>query len=145
MYRLRVVPFFIPTLKQRKDDIPLLIWSFIDQLSKNNFRSIEQIETAAFEKFMDYSWPGNVRELRNNIEYALAVGNGTTIKLTDLNPDLIYPNPYTQDLMTSNYPSEKELIHRLLEEFSGRKQKVATKMNISRSTLWRKMKEYNLS
>ena len=123
MYRIRVVPFFIPNLSERKDDIPYLLWSFIDQLNNSNYRTINSIEDKAFEKIMDYSWPGNVRELRNNIEYALAVGEGDTLKLEDLNPDLIFPNPYLKEIDEDTSASEKEEILKLLRKFGGQKAK----------------------
>ncbi|NOT83678.1 MAG: sigma 54-interacting transcriptional regulator, partial [Methylococcaceae bacterium] len=65
MYRLRVVPIFIPSLRERREDVGLLIWHFIGQHNSDNFRRIEKIEPQAMRALLDYPWPGNVRELHN--------------------------------------------------------------------------------
>ena len=84
MYRLRVVPIFIPPLRERREDISLLIWHFIHQHNAANFRKIEKIEPEAMRVLLDYAWPGNIRELHNVVEYAFAVGRGTTLRLSEL-------------------------------------------------------------
>jgi transcriptional regulator with PAS, ATPase and Fis domain len=82
MYRLRVVPIFIPPLRERREDISLLIRHFINQNNAANFRKIEKIEPEAMRVFLDYPWPGNIRDLHNVVEYAFAVGCGTTLRLS---------------------------------------------------------------
>ncbi len=87
MYRLRVVPIFIPPLRERREDISLLIWHFIRLHNACNFRRIEKIDPQAMRTLLDYSWPGNVRELHNVVEYAFAVGRGTTLRWSELPPE----------------------------------------------------------
>ena len=91
MYRLRVVPIFIPPLRERREDISLLIWHFINQHNAANFRKIEKIEPEAMRVLLDYAWPGNIRELHNVVEYAFAVGRGTTLRLSELPPEFREP------------------------------------------------------
>ena len=68
MYRVRVVPLFLPSLAERKPDIEVLAWIFIDEFNKFGQRVVKAIDKKALEAMLDYSWPGNIRELRNNIE-----------------------------------------------------------------------------
>lgn len=87
MYRLRVVPIFIPPLRERREDISLLFWHFIHQHNADNVRKIEKIEPQAMRILLDYAWPGNIRELDNVIEYAFAVGRGATLRCSELPPE----------------------------------------------------------
>lgn len=86
MYRLRVIPLFLPPLRERRQDIELLAWRFITEIQPDTGRTIARISRPALSALETYAWPGNVRELRNVIEYALVMGEGPIIKDTDL-PD----------------------------------------------------------
>ncbi len=87
-YRLSVVQLFVPPLRNRKDDIPLLVSHFIRQYNKQMGKSVKEISLFAEKALLDYSWPGNVRELRNVMESAFNLVDGDTIGLTDL-PDYL--------------------------------------------------------
>ena len=88
MYRLRVVPIFLPPLRDRQVDIPILVEHFIARLSARGHRTVQHVAPEAIRALCDYPWPGNVRELKNAVEYALAVGQGPGISFDNLPPEV---------------------------------------------------------
>ncbi len=88
MFRLRVVPIFLPALRERKPDIPVLAWRFIGARNKSGPRVVEAVAPEAMRALLDHDWRGNVRELRNVIDYAFAVGRGPEIRVEGLPPEL---------------------------------------------------------
>jgi transcriptional regulator with PAS, ATPase and Fis domain len=145
MYRLRVVPIFIPPLRERREDIGLLIWHFIRLHNAQNLRQIDKIEPQAMRVLLDYSWPGNIRELHNVVEYAFAVGRGTTLRLTELPPEFREPKPGVpvstiRQALTAE--QEKEAIREALERSRGSITAAANLLGMSRATFWRKRKLY---
>lgn len=139
MYRVRVVPLYLPPLVQRDNDIEMLCWHFIEQFSQQNSRQVTQISADAFDCLMSYRYPGNVRELRNIIEYAHAIGEQQRIEISDLPPELTDSQPLDERADAPEH-SEAELIQHLLKQHKGHKQAVADALGISRATLWRKLK-----
>lgn len=147
MYRLRVVPLFIPPLRERREDISLLLWHFIDLHNAENYRRIERIEPAAMQVLLDYGWPGNVRELHNVVEYAFAVGRGSVLQLHELPPefrelshqDAPQPlgKPWTKD-------QESTAITSALAECNGKITPAAQLLGMSRATFWRKRRQYGI-
>ena len=103
---------------------------------------IDGIDEATMDALLDYSWPGNVRELRNVIEYAFAVGTGPILQLSDLTPELRGEPP--PDEPRSPTHAERQRIEGALREAGGKKAIAAEKLGMSRSTLWRKMRELKL-
>jgi transcriptional regulator with PAS, ATPase and Fis domain len=149
MYRLRVVPIFIPPLRERREDISLLIWHFIEQHNVRNFRKIEKIDPQAMRLLLDYHWPGNVRELHNVIEYAFAVGRGTTLRPAELPPEFTEPKAIVPDAAAKPSPprspeQEKLAIGEALRQSHGRVNEAARLAGMSRATFWRKRKHYGL-
>lgn len=152
MYRLRVVPIFIPPLRERREDVSLLIWYFIGQHNLNDVRRIEKIEPQAMKALLDYAWPGNVRELHNVVEYAFAVGRGNTLRYSELPPEfreskvaLPKVTRHTQEPTISLTP-EQELvaIQQALAINNGSVTAAAQALGMSRATFWRKRKLYGL-
>ena len=141
MYRIRVVPLFLPRLSERGEDIELLTWRFIDEFNKLGFREIKSLSKDAREAILEYSWPGNIRELRNNIELAFAIGVGPELKLTDLSPELQGISPPN---LTEFPKHEKKELLKALEKTKGNKGKAADLCQISRATFWRKCKFYGI-
>jgi DNA-binding NtrC family response regulator len=88
MYRLRVVPIFLPPLRDRQVDIPILVEHFIARLSARGHRTVQRVAPDAMQALCDYPWPGNVRELKNAVEYALAVGQGPALLLDHVPPEV---------------------------------------------------------
>ncbi|MDO9048060.1 MAG: sigma 54-interacting transcriptional regulator [Methylobacter sp.] len=147
MYRLRVVPVFIPPLRERREDISLLIWHFINRHNAENFRKIEKIEPQAMRILLDYPWPGNIRELHNIVEYAFAVGRGTTLRLSELPPEFREPRVVNQEIRQSvplSAEEETAAIRQALEQSKGMVTTAARLLGMSRATFWRKRKLYGV-
>lgn len=151
MYRLRVVPIFIPPLRERREDISVLIWHFIRLHNAENFRKIEKIDPAAMRVLLDYQWPGNIRELHNVVEYAFAVGRGTTLRLSELPPEFREPAPLERVTVKTKVPVlvvspevEKQAIKDALQQSQGRVNEAAEQLGMSRATFWRKRKHYGV-
>ncbi|MDO9169578.1 MAG: sigma 54-interacting transcriptional regulator [Methylobacter sp.] len=147
MYRLRVVPIFIPSLRERREDISLLIWHFIQQHNAANFRKIEKIDPQAMRALLDYTWPGNIRELHNVVEYAFAVGRGTTLRGAELPPEFREPR-ILESQTVKNLPlsaeEETASIRQALEQSHGKVTQAALTLGMSRATFWRKRKIYGV-
>jgi PAS domain S-box-containing protein len=147
MYRLRVVPVFIPPLRERREDISLLIWHFIQQHNAASFRKIEKIDPQAMRVLLDYPWPGNIRELHNVVEYAFAVGRGTVLRLSELPPEFREPQAVNQQTRQSSPLSaeqESAAIRQALEQSNGMITPAAQLLGMSRATFWRKRKIYGV-
>lgn len=152
MYRLRVIPIFIPPLRDRPDDIEILAMHFVADLNqkKKRKRTVLRIAQAALTVMRRYDWPGNVRELRNVIAYAFAMGDSETILAQDLPSelvamtpeDVVVPSIVHQDL--EHLSGEGRRIAEVLRRVSGSRDRAAKILGISRITLWRRMKEYGL-
>jgi two-component system response regulator AtoC len=142
MYRIRVVPLFIPPLRDRTGDVEALTWHFVER--HGGPRRIERLGPGVREALLGHGWPGNVRELRNVVEYASAVGQGPELRFEELPPELRGEPPPDgaghQDLASM----ERQRILAALGETGGRKAKAAAKLGMSRSTLWRKLREHGL-
>jgi transcriptional regulator with PAS, ATPase and Fis domain len=147
MYRLRVVPIYLPPLRERREDIGLLIWHFIHQHNTANFRKIEKIEPHAMRTLLDHSWLGNIRELQNVVEYAFAVGRGTTLRLSELPPEFREPRTLAKTSSSNlSVSAEQEAlaIRQALEQTNNHVNSAAELLGMSRATFWRKRKVYGL-
>ncbi|TWW08718.1 hypothetical protein E3A20_21530 [Planctomyces bekefii] len=146
MYRIRVIPLFLPRLVERERDIEILSWLFIDEFNRLGQRVISAIAADAIEAMLKYPWPGNIRELRNNIEHAYGMGEGDMLRLRDLAPEVQgAPIPQNQAIDgPSIRRQEVDEILTALREANHRKGEAAAKLGISRSKLWRKIREYGI-
>jgi DNA-binding NtrC family response regulator len=145
-YRLKVVELRLPPLRQRKEDIPLLVHHFIQEIVAENHRPPLSITPEALAALTAYDWPGNVRELRNTLEGIIVLSVRDTIELADLPPyisRLPAPQLAIQPGMTMA-EIEKEAIRRTLEQTGGHRAKTASILGLSVRTLHRKIKEYGL-
>jgi transcriptional regulator with PAS, ATPase and Fis domain len=143
MYRLRVVPIFLPPLRERREDISVLLWHFIEQHNAQNRRKIEEVEPEAMRLLLDYSWHGNIRELQNVVEYIFAVGRGAILKQTELPPEFREMNTPIIQPKINTIKNEKVAIERALNETKNVNE-AAQRLGLSRATFWRKRKMYNL-
>ena len=150
-YRLNVVPFFVPPLRDRKEDIPLLTKYFLKELAQTYGRRSKEITDEAVDSLMNYSWPGNVRELRNVIE-RMVIMNPTVHRFERKHlPPLVYrdgksrrhPEPTTLHQARSAY--ERDYILRKLNENHGNVSRTAEVLGLERSHLYRKMKTLNIA
>jgi DNA-binding NtrC family response regulator len=139
-YRLNVVNITIPPLRERTDDIPLLVNHFIKKYCTSMSRDMITIEPAALKQLEQFEFPGNVRELENMIERAIVVGNGREIRLKDL--------PMGKEAATSSVESLEELekrhIEMILAKYGWNVSRSARALNVDRVTLYNKIKKYDL-
>jgi DNA-binding NtrC family response regulator len=145
-YRLNVVHLTVPTLKERKDDLPLLMTSFLDQINEENGKNVKGFTEAAKYALFSYDWPGNIRELRNCVEAAVVLTRNELIDVEDLPLQVrkLGENPsITVDIGTTLAESEKKLILGTLSAVNGNKTRAAEILKIGRKTLHRKMEEYS--
>ncbi|BBL71200.1 sigma-54 interaction domain-containing protein [Methylogaea oryzae] len=141
MYRLRVVPLFLPPLRERRQDVSLLLWHFIGQHNAVGVRRVECIAPEAMRALLDHPWPGNVRELKNVVEYAFAVGRGAELRLDELPPEFREAAvPSASPLAARGAGDEAERIRSALREAGGRVDEAARLLGVSRATFWRKRK-----
>jgi DNA-binding NtrC family response regulator len=146
-YRLNVVNIHIPPLRERKEDIPLLVAAFLKEFSQENGRPIEGIDPKARLALYNYSWPGNVRQLRNSVESAVVLSKGSTLTLEDFPPNIrgeTGADSLRLPLGTSLAEMEKEVIRSTLAREGGNKSRTAEILGIGRKTLHRKIEEYGL-
>jgi two-component system, NtrC family, response regulator AtoC len=146
-FRLNVVTVHLPALRERRSDIPMLVHWFLDRYAPGN--SI-QVTSAAMKCLLQYDWPGNVRELENCIERGVALGDGCTIDVGDLPAGIVSapqePGSISKD---GNTPTdlediERATIQRVFEQVKGDKTLAGRMLGISRATLYRKLKRYNI-
>ena len=141
-YRLNVFPIRVPPLRERVEDIPLLVWTFLEELGSRMGKKITQVPRKTMEALQGHSWPGNVRELRNVIEHAAILTTGDTLRV----PSLEGVAPERAPLRTLA-DSERELILRALESRRGRvkgPQGAAAALGLHPSTLYSRMKKLGI-
>jgi len=145
-FRLNVVQIKLPSLRERKSDIQLLVTSFLEKFSDPH-ESPRTISDDAMRRLIAYDWPGNVRELENAIERAVAMGTGPIVHVGDLPSNLHYPSseraPDKDELLPME-ELERRAILRTLRETGGDKLAAARMLGIGKTTLYRKLKQYQV-
>lgn len=145
-YRISVFPITLPPLRDRKEDIPVLITHYIEKFNREMVKTINNVSPQAMQVLLDYFYPGNIRELRNIIEHAFICSRGNTI-LSEHLPKGMLSTDGQIDISpdgSSLNNVEKEWIAKVLEKSGGKYQEAARRLGISRTTLWRKLKTYGL-
>jgi len=170
-FRLNVVTLYVPALRERRSDIPLLVHWFLERYAAGQEL---HVASGAMKALMQYEWPGNVRELENCVERAVALGNGQVIELGDLPPsiasgagtvsmpvvhattksavldpdlavDAVLPELPRAPMSTTDLEDiERATIQRVFEQVKGDKALAGRMLGISRATLYRKLKRYNI-
>ena len=146
-YRLNVVNIHIPPLRERKEDIPLLVAAFIKEFAAENGKQVEGIDSKARSILYNYRWPGNVRELRNCIESAVVMAKGNVVTTDDLPPSVAADtesNYVRIELGATMADAEREIIRANLAAQNGNKSRTAEILGIGRKTLHRKIAEYQM-
>jgi len=151
-YRLNVLQLRIPPLRERKDDIPLLVDHFIAKYGVRLARDTMTISRDAMRSLMDYAWPGNVRELENTIERAMVLADSARIEVENLPEKLLEKRtdvslPFLGDDLSIKKATdsiERELIRRALEKTGGNRTRASELLEISHRALLYKIKEYGL-
>lgn len=146
-YRIHIFEIGLPPLRDRRDDIPLLVNHFIEEGNKTYHREVTGIDKDAIRKLMEYTWPGNVRELKNAIEHAFVTVNGSSITVFDLPPEVRNPNLGRSNKVStpsSANGEEKEQILEALRQTEGHRGRAAKTLGMSRVTLWKKINQHQI-
>ncbi|MBI5192396.1 MAG: sigma 54-interacting transcriptional regulator [Nitrospirae bacterium] len=146
-YRLSVFPITLPPLRDRSEDIPILLTHYIEKFNKEMKKNINNISPQAMKVLLNYFYPGNIRELRNIIEHAFVCSLGNTIMPEHLPSELVHETKkldISPDGASLNNV-EKEWILKVLDKSGWKYQAAARELGISRTTLWRKVKIYGLN
>jgi DNA-binding NtrC family response regulator len=145
-YRLNSFVIQLPPLRENQESIPPLIGAFLQQSNNALHKQVTSITPEAMSALMNYSWPGNVRELKHAMERSVLVARGRSVRLLDLPLQIAMPAAPSDSEHTLNLKeNEKQFICMALEQTHGNRKEAAHTLNISLSTLWRKMKLYGLS
>lgn len=145
-YMLDVINIHLPSLRQRKEDIPLLIEYLIERLNMEMGKNVKGVTHDVMQILTGYSWPGNVKELENTIQHAFLLTQGEVIE-HDCLPSRILNEVLTEkdEGVISFEENEKRFLIKTLQECNWNKLQVAKQLNVSRSTLYAKLKKYNLT
>ena len=151
-YRLNVVTLLIPSLRQRKDDIPLLAQHFLTSFAAKNRKTIKGFTPRAMARLTAYDWPGNVRELMNAVERMVVLSRTDYVDEPDLPPSILeQKDPSNQRESMAEFPAdlpleevEKASILKTLESTGGNKSEAARRLGITRRTLHKKLKKYGV-
>ncbi|HXK27771.1 MAG TPA: sigma-54 dependent transcriptional regulator [Candidatus Binatia bacterium] len=149
-YRLNVIRIELPPLRERSEDIALLVDHFIRKFSDGAGRKVTGIQEEALTALKNYSWPGNIRELEHTIERAVLLGRGSTVSIDDLPPQLaacgesavVLGAALAKQLTLRDL--EREYIGKVLQTTQGNKTEAARILGVDRTTLYRKLEEYKL-
>ena len=148
-YRINTFQIEVPPLRERKEDIPPLVNTFVQRFARQLGKAEPTIAPEAFQKLLDYSWPGNVRELQNTIEYAVVLARNDMIGIKELPAEIqlppalqTSPAPVRRSGVASLDDMERETILQALTQTHGNKKKAAELLGIQRPTLYNKMKRY---
>ena len=151
-YRLAVVPIHLPALRERREDIPLLVEHFLKKTSERHKRNIPKIDPAAFKSLVDHDWPGNVRELENTIERMAILSDGDTLTSADIPPGVAERSTASSMDISFSLPSEsmnlefveRDIIREALSRFGGNQSQTARYLGITRSALIYRMQKHGL-
>jgi len=153
-YRLKVVTLVMPPLRERTEDIPLLVWHFLARFAEEHQRPALEVSPEALQALVRYSWPGNVRELKNLIENLVIFSKRPVLQLPDLPPE-VRQQPATVSAKDSQPPArfeelnmstiERQAILQALEKTSGNRLRAAQLLGIGLRTLQTKLKEYGMT
>jgi len=145
-YRLNVIPINLPPLKSRRNDIPLQARYFLQRFAAEQGKEIKEFSQEAMRLLLDCPWPGNVRELENSIEAAVVLAHGKQIEISDF-PSAIFEDACAPETGSPGTMMENEarLLKEVLVECSWNKKEAARRLGISRNTLYRKLKKYQIN
>ena len=163
-FRINVFPIHLAHLRDRSEDIPLLVDGFIRKLQARTAKKISGLTPAAMERFMIYGWPGNIRELRSALEFAFVIADKGLIDVDQLPPNIVRPEaplaatgPFShqtaeqehlaQPAVFSSRPGdseEKRLLIEALRQSNGNQTQAARILGINRVTVWNRMKKYGI-
>jgi len=147
LYRIRVARIRLPALRERREDLPLLVRAFLADHAASTGKRIDGISDDALAVLMEYDWPGNVRELRNGLEYAVIRARSSLIQLDDLPPELLEMIPLADQTEADREAAgtgDADRLHAALRRAGGNRTRAAALLGISRATLYRRLRELGL-
>ncbi|MYH02474.1 MAG: response regulator [Nitrospira sp. SB0675_bin_23] len=147
LYRIRVGRIHLPPLRERKEDISLLIWAFVSQCRQAMRKPfVQDISAEALQHLTRYHWPGNIREMKSVIEYAVLQCEGDTIQLRHFPPEILKSGlPVSEAATAPKNPKDRTRLVNVLKEANGNRMKAAQLLGISRATLYRWLNDLNVS
>jgi len=145
-YRLKVMNLHLPALRERREDIPLLMEHFREELNASMHRKVEGFSDEAMARCLQYEWPGNIRQLKHCLEHAFVLCRGPVLLLEHLPPELRPTAPASEShAPAGSIPVSRDAIASALTQCGGNKAKAARQLGVSRQTLYRKIHEYDIS
>jgi two-component system response regulator HydG len=148
-FRINVIPIHLPPVRKRKDDIPLLVNTFINRLEIRTGKSIRGLTRDALNRFMDYRWPGNVREMKSALEYAFTVADKDIIDIDHLPPHLVSPiSPalsVPERTVRDSDSTQRQQLIAALQSTGGNQSQAARLLGINRVTVWNRMRKYGIN
>jgi two-component system response regulator HydG len=145
-YRLNVIPIQLPPLRNRRNDIPMLARHFLQNFAAEQNKSVQQFSSETMRLLLGWDWPGNVRELENSIEHATVIAKGRYVEISDLPTAFLHAKPRTPTSTNRTIlENERKLLKEVLEECGWNKKEAALRLGISRSTLYDKLKKYQIA
>jgi len=148
-FRINVIPIHLPPVRKRKDDIPLLVNTFINRLEIRTGKSIRGLTRDALNRFMDYRWPGNVREMKSALEYAFTVADKDIIDIDHLPPHLVSPiSPalsVPERTVRASDSTQRQQLIAALQSTGGNQSQAARLLGINRVTVWNRMRKYGIN
>jgi transcriptional regulator with PAS, ATPase and Fis domain len=146
-YRINTIPITVPSLRERKEDLPLLVESFFQRAKLKSGKNIEGISDDAMALMLQYHWPGNIRELKGAIEYAFVSCQEKDIRPPHLPPTIVQQEksnkPARQSPVTREEMKKRQLIE-VLEQTGGNQSEAARILGVSRVTVWNRIKKYGI-
>jgi transcriptional regulator with GAF, ATPase, and Fis domain len=147
-FRINVIPIHLPPVRQRKDDIPLLVNTFISRLALRTGKNLRGLTREALNCFMEYPWPGNVREMKSALEYAFTVVDREAIDIDHLPPQMLaQPSPVAaaaipEPANTGN--RQRQALIDALQATGGNQSQAARLLGVNRVTVWNRMRKYGI-
>lgn len=143
-YRIRVAHIRVPPLRERREDIALLVGTFLLEHRATTGKNVDTVSDAAMQVLLAHEWPGNVRELKNALEFAVIRCKGSVIQPDDLPPEVWQPTRSSWEPSEESTPDERGLILAALERTGGNRKEAAKLLGVSRATFYRRLTEYGL-
>jgi PAS domain S-box-containing protein len=144
LYRIRVARVHLPALRERREDIPLLVSEFLSASGIASEHPVPEVSREAMRLLLEYPWPGNIRELRNAIEFAMICCRGSVIQPEDLPPELVYGTPQRRASDLYAHDEQQHLL-KALQATHGNRAAAARRLGIGRSTFYRRLSEHGIA
>ena len=141
-FRINVIPIYLPPLRERLEDVPLLVNAFVERLRERTGKRITGLSPEAMDRFMAYSWPGNVRELKSALEYAFVIAEKGIIGLEQLPHSLV--SEAVRHPANRKVPAEKIALIEALRQSNGNQSMAARILGVNRVTVWNRMKKHGI-